>query len=73
MVHPLLSSVLYLTGASAAPKRLGESPVLPVLVTQHFICTAVMPVPSGETCCMISAQAVICLGCRPNRHRGSAL
>ena len=25
MVHPMLSSVLYLTGATAAPKRLGES------------------------------------------------
>ena len=24
MVHPMLSSVLYLTGANAAPKRLGE-------------------------------------------------
>lgn len=29
MAHPMLSSVLYLTGASAAPRRLGEPLGLP--------------------------------------------
>ena len=69
MVHPMLSSVLYLTGASAAPKRLGKAWGLPLgcILPTFWMVSAYALTESGFTTLKMLSSG------RPNRHCGSAV